>query len=63
MGFVCLKSHYWVDPLLEVDNHKDIMDNSLRNVDFLNNKLRRTFTMFSTMNSISEDPNVCFFID
>jgi hypothetical protein len=30
MGHVYLKSHYKVDPLLELDNLKDIMDKECR---------------------------------
>jgi hypothetical protein len=63
MGPMCLESHYNVDPLLELDNLKDVVHDSSRNVDFLNNKSRRTFTMFLIMNSIREDPNVCCLID
>ncbi len=36
MGSMCLESHYRVDPLLELDNLQDIVDDSSRNVDFLN---------------------------
>jgi hypothetical protein len=50
MSLVCLESHYRVDPLLEFDSLKDVVDNSLRNVNFLNHELGKTFTMFSTMN-------------
>jgi hypothetical protein len=63
MGHVCLESHYRVDPLLEFDSLKDVMDNSSRNVDFLNHKSRRTFVVFSTMNFLSEDLDVCSLID
>jgi hypothetical protein len=63
MGHVCLKSHYRMDLLLELNNLKDIMDGYSRNVNFLNNKLGKTFVMFLTMNSLSKDPNICFLID
>jgi hypothetical protein len=52
-----------VDPLLEFDNLKDIVDDCLRNVDFLNNKSRKTFVVFLTMNSLSKDLDVYSFID
>jgi hypothetical protein len=54
-----------VDPLLELDNLqvKDVMDNSSRNVDFLNHKSKKTFVVFSTMNSLSEDPDIYSLID
>jgi hypothetical protein len=38
MGPMCFKSHYKVDPLLELDNLKDVVDGSSRNVDLLNHK-------------------------
>jgi hypothetical protein len=63
MGHVCLESQYRVDPLLEFDNLKDIVDDYSRNVDFLNNKSRKTFVVFSTMNSLNKDLDVCSFID
>jgi hypothetical protein len=63
IGLVHLKLHYRVDPLLELDNLKDVVDNSSRTIDFLNNKSRRTFFVFSTTNSLSEDPNICIIID
>jgi hypothetical protein len=59
MGHVCLKLHYRVDPLLELNNLKDLVDKFSRNVDFLNHKLGRTFVVFSTMNYLNEDPDVC----
>jgi hypothetical protein len=52
MGFMRLESHYRVDPLLEFDVLKDIVDDSSRNVDFLNHKLGKTFIVFSTTNSL-----------
>jgi hypothetical protein len=58
IGIMHLKLHYKVDPLLELYNLKDVVDNSSRNVDFLNNKFGRTFIVFSTTNSLSENPNV-----
>ncbi len=42
MVHVHLELHYKVDPLLELDNLKDVVDSSSRNVDFLNHKSRRT---------------------
>jgi hypothetical protein len=63
IGLVHLKLHYKVDPLLELDSLKDVMDNSSRNVDFLNNKSRRTFVVFSTTNSLSKNPNVYILTD
>jgi hypothetical protein len=61
-GLMHLESHYKVDPLLELDN-LDVVDGSSKNVDFLDNKSRRMFTMFSTTNSLSKDLNICFLID
>ncbi len=55
--------HYTVDPLLELNSLKDVVDNSLRNVDSLNHKLGRIFVLFSTMNSLSEDPKLYYLID
>jgi hypothetical protein len=52
-----------VDPLLELNILKDVVDGSSRNVNFLNHKLTRTFFVFSTTNSLSEDLDVCFLID
>ncbi len=46
MGLVCFESHYTVDILLELDNLKDIVDDCSRNVNFMNNKLGRTFVVF-----------------
>jgi hypothetical protein len=63
MGLVCLELHYKVDPLLEFDNLKDVMDGSSRNVDFLNHKSMKTFAMFSTTNYLSEDLDVYSLID
>ncbi len=37
-----LELHYRVDPLLELDSLKDVVDDYSRNVDFLNHKLGRT---------------------
>jgi len=58
MGLMHLKLHYRVDPLLELNNLKDVVEGSSRNVNFLNNKLGRTFFVFLIMNSLSEDLNV-----
>jgi hypothetical protein len=63
MGLVCLKSHYRVDPLLELDSFKDIVDNSSRNVYFLNHKLGRTFDVFLTTNFLNEDLDICSLTD
>jgi hypothetical protein len=63
MGLVCLKSHYRVDPLLELDSFKDIVDNFSRNVNFLNHKSGRTFDVFSTTNSLNKDLDICFLTD
>jgi hypothetical protein len=60
---MCFESHYRVDPLLEFDNLKDVVDDSSWNVNFLNHKLGRTFVMFSTTNFLNEDPNVYSLID
>ncbi len=58
MGPMCLQSHCRVDLLLELDNFKDVVEGSLRNVDFLNNS-RKMFAMFFIMNSLNEDPDIC----
>jgi hypothetical protein len=60
MGLVCLESHYRVDPLLELNNLKDVVDNSLRNVNFLNHELGKTFILFSTTKFLSKDLDICF---
>ncbi len=52
-----------MDLLLELDNLKDVANNSSRNVNFQNNNSGRTFIMFLTTNSISKDPNVYSLID
>jgi hypothetical protein len=62
MDLVRLESHYRVDPLLEFDNLKDVVDGSSRNV-FSNHKLRRTFVVFLTTNFLSENPNIYFLTD
>lgn len=48
---------------MELDNFKDNVDDCSKNVNFLNNKLGRTFVVFLTMNSLSEDIDVYYFID
>jgi hypothetical protein len=53
--------NYKVNILLELDNLKDVVDGCSRNVDSLNNKLERTFVVFSIMNSLNEDLDVCSF--
>ncbi len=58
MGLMCLKLHYRVDLLLELNNLKDVVEGSSRNVNFLNNKSRKTFVVFLIMNSLSEDLNI-----
>ncbi len=63
IGPMCLESHYKVDPLLKLNNLKDTMDDSSRNVNFLSSKYGRKFVVFSIMNSLSEDPNVYFQTD
>ncbi len=63
MGLVHFESHYKVDRLLELNNLKDVVNGCSRNVDFVNNNSRRTFVVFSNMNSLNEDLNVYFFID
>ncbi len=63
MGPVCLESHYMMDLLLEFNNLKEVVDDSSRNVNFLNNKSIRTFSMFSTLNSLNENLDICFFRD
>ncbi len=63
MGLVHFESHYKVDRLLELNNLKDVVNGCSRNVDFVNNNSWRTFVVFSNMNSLNEDLNVCFFID
>jgi hypothetical protein len=61
MGLMCFELHYTVDLLLELDNLKDIVDDCSRNVNFMNNKLGRTFVVFSTMNSLNKDLDIYFF--
>ncbi len=59
IGLVCLKSHFKVNPLLELNSLKDVVDNFARNVNFPSNKFGRIFAIFSTMNSLTKDLNVC----
>ncbi len=63
IGHVHLKSHYRVNPLLEFDSLKDVVDDSSGNVDFLSNTFRRIFFIFFTINFLIEDPYICFQID
>jgi hypothetical protein len=63
MGLVRFKSHYRVNPFLELDSLKDIVDNFSRNVDFLGNKFGRIFAIFFTIIFLIEDPYVCSQID
>jgi hypothetical protein len=58
-----LESHYKVDPFLEFNGLKDVMDESSKNVDVLSSKFGRIFVVFLTMNSLSEDPNIYFQTD
>ncbi len=58
IGLVRLKSHCRVNPLLEFDNLKDIVDKFSRNVDFLSNKSGRIFAIFSTINFLIENPYI-----
>lgn len=58
IGLVRLELHYRVNPLLELNSLKDIMDSFSRNVDFLNNKFGRIFVVFSTMNSLIKDLDI-----
>jgi hypothetical protein len=45
IGLVHLKLHYRVDPLLEFDSLKNIVDSSSRNVDFPNHKSGKTMNV------------------
>ncbi len=63
MGPMHLESHYMVDPLLEFDNLKDIVNDHSRNINFLNNKSQRTFIVFLITYSLSKDPDVSSLID
>ncbi len=63
IDLVHLKSHYRVNPLLELDNLNDIVDDFSRNVDFLSNKFGRIFDVFSITNSLNEDQDVYSQID
>jgi hypothetical protein len=58
-----LNSHYKVNPLLEFNNFKGIMDDFSRNVDFLSNRFVRIFVIFLITNSLNEDLDVYFQID
>jgi hypothetical protein len=60
MGLVHLKLDNRVDLLLELDNLKDVVNNCSRNVNFLTNNFGKTFVVFLTTNSLSEDLNVYF---
>ncbi len=63
IGLVCLESHHRVDPFLEVNNLKDVVDGSSRNVDFLKSKFGKIFVVFLTTNSLTEDIDVYSQID
>ncbi len=63
IGPMHLESHYRVNPLLEFDNFKDVVDKYSRNVDVLNSKFGRIFIVFLIINSLNEDPNVYSQID
>jgi len=63
IGPMRFELHYKVDPLLEFDNLKYVVDESSRNVNVLNNKSGTIFVIFLTMNSLNEDPNIYFQID
>ncbi len=63
MGLVRFESHNRADPLLELDNLKDVVNNCSRNVNFLTNNFGKTFVVFSTMNLLTKDLNVYFLID
>lgn len=52
-----------MDLLLEFKNVKDAVDGCSGNVNFLNNKLGRTFVVFFIMNSLKEDLDVYSLID
>jgi hypothetical protein len=56
---LCDSSHIigWI-LYLELDGLKDVVDNSVRNVNFLNNKSGRMFVVFSITNSLSENSNI-----
>ncbi len=58
IGHVFFKSHYRVDPLLELNSLKDIVDDFSRNVDFLSSKYGKIFVVFSTTIFLTEDPYV-----
>jgi hypothetical protein len=47
-----------VDPLLELHSLKDVVDGFSRNVDFSNHKLRKTFVVFLTTNSLNDDLDI-----
>jgi hypothetical protein len=63
IGLVGLELHYRVNPLLKLDNLKDVVDGSLRNVNFQKSKFGRIFVVFLTTNSLTEDIDVCSQID
>jgi hypothetical protein len=46
MGRISFESHYKVNLFLELDNLKDAMDDSSRNVDILSNKFGKIFMFF-----------------
>jgi hypothetical protein len=61
MGLMHLKLHYKVDLLLELDNFKDVVENCLKNVHFLNNKSGRTFVVFFYYEFIKRGSKHLFF--
>jgi len=63
MGPIHLESHYKVHALKELDNLKVIMEGSMRNIEFLHSKPTRSVALFSTMNYLVVNPNLCSLID
>lgn len=63
MGPIHLESHYRVHALKELDNLKAIVEGNTRNIEFLHNKPTRSVALFSTMNCLVENLNLCFLAD
>jgi hypothetical protein len=60
IGLVRFESHFRVDPFLELNSLKDVVDDCSRNVHFLSSKFGRIFVVFFTMNCFNQGPRHLF---
>jgi hypothetical protein len=59
MGPIHLESHYRVHALKELDNLKAIVEGNTKNVESLHNKPTNSVVLFSIMNCLVENLNLC----